>query len=165
MVQQLSVADQLHKPWVLAPAPLQHSCVPVPLWQPLPGKGLQEALVTEGPAASWQMEWAEKRAMPAAMWDEEGSGEKETTLRGYYEKPLGWERVLLNVLLLNVMLHTNISQVRASTTPFPRSLRENEPAAPWPKHCPLCSCGQQSMVGQNAFAPSKTTSCLHFGHV
>lgn len=55
------------------------------------------------------------------------------------------------------MLHTNISEVRASTTPFPGSLRESEPAAPWPKHCPLCSCGQQSVVGHNAFAPSKTT--------
>lgn len=95
---QLSVADQLCKPWVLDPAPLQHRCVLVPLWKPLPGMGLQEGLVTEGSAASWQVVGAEKRAIPAAMWGEEDSGDKETAVRGCYEKPLGWERVLLNVL-------------------------------------------------------------------
>lgn len=101
---QLSVADLLCKPWVLAPAPLQHRCVPVPLWKPLPGTGLQEGLVTKGSAASWQVVETEKRAMPAAMWDEEDPGDKETAVRGCYEKPLGWERVLLNVLFSWLML-------------------------------------------------------------
>lgn len=67
MVQQPSTAEQLSKPWVLAPAPLQHWCVPVPLWQPLPYTGLQEGRVTEGPAASCQVAGAEKRAVPAAI--------------------------------------------------------------------------------------------------
>lgn len=42
--------------------------------------------------------------------------------------------------------------------------KESEAAAPWPKHCPLCSCAQQSLEGQNIFAPSKAMPCLHFCH-
>lgn len=64
--------------------------MPVPLWQPLTYMGLQEGLVTEGPAASCQVAGAEKRAVPAAIRDKEDSGDKETAVRGYYEKPLGW---------------------------------------------------------------------------
>lgn len=41
---------------------------------------------------------AEKRAMPEKIWDEKDSGDKKPAASGYYEKPLGWQRVLLNDL-------------------------------------------------------------------
>lgn len=95
--------------------------MPVPLWQPLPGLGVQEGLVTKG---AWQEKGAEKGAMPAAMWDEEDSGDEETAVRGYYEKPLGWERVLLNVLFSWLMspccTQTSHKEIEGKHNPLPK---------------------------------------------
>lgn len=41
---------------------------------------------------------AEKRAMPEMIWDEKDVGDKKAAVSGCYEKPLGWQRVLLNDL-------------------------------------------------------------------
>lgn len=36
--------------------------------------------------------------MPEMSWDEKDVGDKKAAVSGCYEKPLGWQRVLLNDL-------------------------------------------------------------------